>query len=413
MNSSNVHLTNKLSISSDIQDNNSILTDNSSLMKITVNDNIIKEDNDFKNTNAIVITNNNINSEFINNINPSISIYGKNGSYPLIKLSKNKIDNTNGNYIANTSNNYFIRLATKEYNYGGVSYLDHFELCCDNIRDSTNKIEYYKNINIIRNKTNIVPSFIKHIKKYNLLCFGELNNICIKCDNAFSENFDTSGEYNVGTFTNSTNKISLGIPFKDISVIPDNQQNSIEDWSQIYNNKICNEPAIDKTGYYKYNSNMLNIFGNTGIWSISGNNILKAKMNVDNSHNDTGCDIVIGSDINNLSSNTNLNVYGGITSVYPIKTYANSNLMNNIQSLNTNNNVNKIKNITGYSYTRNDTNIPEFGLKAEEVQAEFPQLISAHNDKLTIQYGNMAAIFIEAIKELNARLETLEGYHPA
>lgn len=159
---------------------------------------------------------------------------------------------------------------------------------------------------------------------------------------------------------------------------------------------------------------MLNIFGNTGIWSISGNNILKAKMNVDTSYNDTGCDIVIGNDNNISNYNTNLNVYGGIISAYPIKTYANENLMNGIVNITdlyniqiNNNIVNKIKNIKGYSYYRYDSNIREFGLKAEEVKSEFPQLISAHNDKLTIQYGNMAAIFIEAIKELSDKLDAI------
>lgn len=158
---------------------------------------------------------------------------------------------------------------------------------------------------------------------------------------------------------------------------------------------------------------MLNIFGNTGIWSISGNNILKAKMNVNEAYNDIGCEIVIGNDNNILNANTNLNVYGSITSVYPIKTYASSNLMNNIQNLDiiydipANNYVDKIKNITGYSYSRSDPNISEIGLKAEEVQAEFPQLVTAHNNNLTIQYGNMAAIFVEAIKELSGKLDTI------
>ena len=427
MNSSNVHLTNKLSISSDPLDNNSILRDQSALMKITLTSNILIEDSIFKNTNGIVITNNNIDNVISNNINPCISIYGKDGSYPLIKLSKNNIINSSGIYtVDNTLNNYFIRLATKTYYNGGKSYLDHFEICCDNIRDTPNKTSYYNDINTTRKDTNILPSFIKHVKNFNMLCFGELNNICIKCDNAFSDIYNSyiKNTPEEGTFTNSTNKISLGIPFRDKLAFANNNQNDIEDWVEIFNNKICNIPVnpSDILVYNKYNSNMLNIFGNTNIWSISGNNILKTKMNVDNSYNDIGCEIVIGNDNNLLNANTNLNVYGGIISVYPIKTYASSNIMNGIADINSLYGdveiVNKIKNIKGYSYYRNNPTIREFGLKAEEVQEQFPELISAHNDKLTIQYGNMTAVLVEAIKELsdkldaiNTRLDTLEGYH--
>mgnify|MGYP001140128275 CR=1 FL=1 len=415
MNSSNVHLTNKLSISSDPLDTNSILRDQSALMKITLTSNILIEDSIFKNTNGIVITNNNIDTVLSSNINPSISIYGKDGSYPLIKLSKNNIINSSGTYtVDNTLNNYFIRLATKTYYNGGISYLDHFEICCDNIRDTPNKTSYYNDINTKRKDTNILPSFIKHVKDFNMLCFGELNNICIKCDNAFSDIYSVlQTEPKLDTFTNSTNKISLGIPFKDKLAFANNNQNDFEDWVEIFNNKICKAPKniSDVVFYNKYNSNMLNIFGNTGIWSISGNNILKTKMNVDNSYNDIGCEIVIGNDNNLLNANTNLNVYGGIISVYPIKTYASENIMNGIVDINSLYGsveiVNKIKNIKGYSYYRNNPTIREFGLKAEEVQEQFPQLISEHNDKLTIQYGNMTAVLVEAIKELSDKLDAI------
>ena len=415
MNSSNVHLTNKLSISSDPLNSNNILTDNSSLMKITVNSNVLVDNSYFKNNAGFIITNNNVLPILSSNINPSINIYGKEGSYPLIKLSKDKIRESGPLYtIENTLNNYFIRLATKQYSIGGTSYLEHFEICCDNIQDSTNKINYYNNINDSRRQTNILPSFIKHIKNYNLMCFGELNNICIKCDNKFSDIYDTILGVTVpsiDTFTNSTNKISLGIPFKDTSILVNNLQSTIEDWSQLFNNNICSLP-IDISylpAYNKYNNNMLNIFGNTGIWSISGNNILNAKMNVNELYNDIGCDITLGTDNNIFNANTNLNVYGSITSVLPIKTYSTSNLMTDIRTFDTENPVEKIKNITGISYRRIDTGLREIGLKAEEIQQHFPTLVNSHNDKLTIQYGNMAAIFVEAIKELSGKINVLSN----
>jgi len=95
-----------------------------------------------------------------------------------------------------------------------------------------------------------------------------------------------------------------------------------------------------------------------------------------------------------------LNVYGSITSVLPIKTYSTSNLMTDIRTFDTENPVEKIKNITGISYRRIDTGLREIGLKAEEIQQHFPTLVNSHNDKLTIQYGNMAAIFVECNKRI-------------
>ena len=56
---------------------------------------------------------------------------------------------------------------------------------------------------------------------------------------------------------NSAKRIGLkGIPFKDISIIPNNLQSTIEDWAQIFNNKICTQPSNTEylPAYNKYNN---------------------------------------------------------------------------------------------------------------------------------------------------------------
>jgi hypothetical protein len=343
MNSSNVHLTNKVSICSDAKNTEGVLNNTSTLMKITVNSNIDNSSPYYKNSDALSITNINTNNDYMitNNINPSISIIGKNGSYPLIKLSKNAVDTTiddtnSGQYGINNAmfSDYFIRLAAKKYTARNFTYLEHFEVSCNNITE--NKKNYLNILNTGRPETNIVPSFIKHIKDYNLLCFGELNNVCIKCDNEFSEKFNSStyAEIKNETFTNSTNKICLGIPFNDKDIITSKIQSSLEDWADYFNNIICNKPIVgaatsdrETRAYNRYSSNMLNIFGNVGISSISGNNILKANMNTNELYNDSGCTVEIGSDEPSLNSITKLNIYGGITSVTSSRTYASSSLM--------------------------------------------------------------------------------------
>lgn len=71
--------------------------------------------------------------------------------------------------------------------------------------------------------------------------------------------------------------------------------------------------------------------------------------------------------------------------------------------------LDKIKQINGYTYTRIDTGLIETGLIAQELSNVMPQLVKNNDDNmLTISYGNMAGLFVEAIKTLNNRIEKLE-----
>ena len=74
--------------------------------------------------------------------------------------------------------------------------------------------------------------------------------------------------------------------------------------------------------------------------------------------------------------------------------------------------VNIIKEISGYYYNRTDipNNPRECGCIAQEVQNVLPEVVYTNNDKLSISYGNMAALFTEAIKEIDVRLEKIEKY---
>ena len=74
--------------------------------------------------------------------------------------------------------------------------------------------------------------------------------------------------------------------------------------------------------------------------------------------------------------------------------------------------------LTGYSYTRKDYEIlqePEgrkhIGLIAQEVEQVIPEIVSydARNDKYGVDYGSIAGMFVEAIKELRAEVTTLRA----
>ena len=68
----------------------------------------------------------------------------------------------------------------------------------------------------------------------------------------------------------------------------------------------------------------------------------------------------------------------------------------------------KIKHIRGYSFTRNDLedkNKKYLGLLAQEVEEEFPDLVSEINGVKSINYQSFVAVLLECIKELNDKLE--------
>lgn len=69
----------------------------------------------------------------------------------------------------------------------------------------------------------------------------------------------------------------------------------------------------------------------------------------------------------------------------------------------------KVNNLTGYTYFRTDMMRKEAGLIAQEVAAVLPEVVDTNNNNLmTIAYGNMASVFVQAIKELNAKVNSLE-----
>jgi hypothetical protein len=70
----------------------------------------------------------------------------------------------------------------------------------------------------------------------------------------------------------------------------------------------------------------------------------------------------------------------------------------------------RISKMTGYTYDRIDLKQRECGLIAQDVQKVLPEVVFTHpeNEVLTISYGNLAALFVEGMKELTTRIDHLE-----
>ena len=99
----------------------------------------------------------------------------------------------------------------------------------------------------------------------------------------------------------------------------------------------------------------------------------------------------------------NINLTGNVYSRSDIK------IKNNLARLE--NTLAKIQNLNGYTYNRNDLpNIStiHIGLIAQEVEKEYPQIISEENNVKTINYTSMIAILVESIKELKTEINELK-----
>lgn len=69
----------------------------------------------------------------------------------------------------------------------------------------------------------------------------------------------------------------------------------------------------------------------------------------------------------------------------------------------------KVSQLNGYTYTRIDSGERQTGVVAQEVQAVLPEAVIDGGEHLAVAYGNMVGLLIEAVKELTARVEKLEG----
>lgn len=101
--------------------------------------------------------------------------------------------------------------------------------------------------------------------------------------------------------------------------------------------------------------------------------------------------------------------YGDFTSEGNVTAYSDESLKDNIEKIE--NALEKLKQLEGVTYNRND--YPDrprhMGLIAQCVERVVPEVIGEVDGKLTVAYGNLIALVVEALKEVNERLEKIEN----
>lgn len=105
---------------------------------------------------------------------------------------------------------------------------------------------------------------------------------------------------------------------------------------------------------------------------------------------------------NNFLSAGNITANGNVTA------YSDSRLKKNIAKID--NALDKVNQLSGYTFDRIDVDIPrQTGVIAQEVLKVLPEAVTGSEETTySVAYGNMMGLMIEAIKELNAKVEDLQ-----
>lgn len=71
--------------------------------------------------------------------------------------------------------------------------------------------------------------------------------------------------------------------------------------------------------------------------------------------------------------------------------------------------LSKVKRLTGYTYTITESGNRSAGLIAQEVEVVQPESVGGTEEKKTLDYGSMMGLIVEAIKELDNKLESIKN----
>jgi hypothetical protein len=205
--------------------------------------------------------------------------------------------------------------------------------------------------------------------------------------------------------------IEIGQATSLISQIRLNAGSSSANGIVVFMTKGLERVRINADGTTKFNANILadvinnsansaNIIYRSGTTTIVGGGSSSNKLYVlDNG--DVG--------VNDSSPSYKLDADGTIRATGDVIAYSDRRVKENIKTID--NALNKVLKLRGVSYNRKDIDdkSTKIGVIAQEVLETIPEVVEKDlEDKYSVAYGNMAGLFIEAIKELKAEIEELK-----
>lgn len=107
-----------------------------------------------------------------------------------------------------------------------------------------------------------------------------------------------------------------------------------------------------------------------------------------------------------VDSSGNANSTGNFTAAGDVTAYSDERLKSDIQTIT--NALELVKQLRGTAYIKDGK--ASLGVVAQEVQKVIPQVVHEGSDGyLSVAYGNIVGVLIEAVKELNAKVEEMKG----
>lgn len=109
-----------------------------------------------------------------------------------------------------------------------------------------------------------------------------------------------------------------------------------------------------------------------------------------------------------ITSSGNLSVTGTITASGNITAFSDERLKTNVETIA--DALSLVRRLRGVSYDRIDTGERQIGVIAQELQEVIPELVlpAVEAGYLSVAYGNITAVLIEAIKQLADEVEALK-----
>jgi hypothetical protein len=387
------------------------MTNLSVLNNVTIHELVVNTSTTLKNgalvtgllsSNNLISTNTVLNGQLI--VNAESSLYGN----AIYKNSKIKVGDLNTAIVANTSS--IVDIQGQAYIrtlYVGEIYTDA-PVRQTNVSVITSLgITQFSVVN--RGGTNVCYAYLGESLKPLFIDFNTYGNFNLGIPSSEIQDSVTST-----TFFNLKAKATSIQPITSLSNISNNGI-IYEGPIQLGNTSTCLFNLSAK-GSMNYDGSMnigtksetlLNIssYGNINIYNLSTENLsIKSILDIDASSVLQGIKYRGKLDVSgNFFLDGNINLTGNVYSRSDLK------IKNNLARLE--NTLTKIQNLNGYTYNRNDLpNIStiHIGLIAQEVEKEYPQIISEENNIKTINYTSMIAILIESIKELKTELNDLK-----
>lgn len=103
-----------------------------------------------------------------------------------------------------------------------------------------------------------------------------------------------------------------------------------------------------------------------------------------------------------------ISVSGSITATGDITAYSDARLKTDIETIT--GALDRVRKLRGVTFSRRDTGNRGVGLIAQELAIIVPEAVMTHEDGLlSVAYGNLVGVLIEAVKELADKVERLEA----